>query len=333
MNLLVVDPRSAMPAVLYLPQPGNTEPWLKDFRAAADGRVDYGLFDAGQPLAPQFAGTRVVVDQGGHGTPEMIDAGARAGVTLWQALTTGLDHTHVDHILASGMKLTHAPGLCSAVALAEHALTLILALAKRLHEAERNCRAGTMYLPIADELEGQVLGLVGLGASGRELARRAACLGMHVRAVDVAAVAPEELAAAGVERLDGLDGLDRLLAESDVVSLHVPLEPATVHLIDARRLALLKPTATLINVARGRVVDEAALVDALRSGALARAGIDVFGEEPVAPGNPLLALDNVISTPHTAGITRGTSRRRNLVAVENALRVLAGEEPLHLVRA
>lgn len=322
-----------MPAVLYLPQPANTEPWLEDFRAAAEGRIDYALLDAEQALAPQFAGARVVVDQGGHGTPAMIDAGAAAGVALWQALTTGLDHTHVDHILASGMQLTHAPGLCSSVALAEHALMLMLALAKRLHDAERNCRAGTMYLPISDELEGQVLGLVGLGASGRELARRAACLGMRVRAVDVAAVAPEELAAAGVDRLDDLDGLDGLLAGSDFISLHVPLEPATVHLIDARRLALMKPTATLINVARGRVVDEAALVDALRNGALARAGIDVYGDEPVTSDNPLLALDNVIATPHTAGITRGTSRRRNRLAVENALRVLAGEAPLHLVRA
>jgi phosphoglycerate dehydrogenase-like enzyme len=190
-----------------------------------------------------------------------------------------------------------------------------------------------MYLPISDELDGQVLGVVGLGASGRELARRAASLGMRVRAVDVAPVAPEELAELGVERIAGLDGLDQLLAASDFVSLHVPLEPATVHLIDADRIALMKPTATLINVSRGRVVDEAALVDALRGGVLAQAGIDVYGEEPVSPQNPLLAMDNVIATPHTAGITRGTSRRRNRLAVENALRVLAGEAPLHLVGA
>jgi phosphoglycerate dehydrogenase-like enzyme len=322
-----------MPEVLYLQQPGNTEPWLEDFLAAAEDRIDYALFDEEGPLAPQFAGVRVVIDQGGHGTPAMIDAGAAAGVTLWQALTTGLDHTNVDHILASGMQLTHAPGLYSAVALAEHAMMLMLALAKRLHEAERNCRTGTMYLPVSDELEEQVLGVVGLGASGSELARRAAYLGMRVRAVDPSPIAPDQLAALGVERLDGLDGLDDLLAGSDVISLHVPLEPATVHLIDARRIALMKPTATLINVARGRLVDEAALVEALRAGTLARAGIDVFAEEPVAPDNPLFALDNVIATPHTAGITRGTSRRRNRLAVDNALRVLAGEPPLHLVGA
>jgi phosphoglycerate dehydrogenase-like enzyme len=321
-----------MPDVIYIVQPGNVEPWLTDFREAAD-RIDYALLDRDAPLAAQFEGVRVVVDQGGHGTPEMIDAAAAAGVELWQALTTGLDHTEVEHILASGMTLTHTPGIYSAVALAEHALMFILTLAKRLREAERNCQTGTMYLPVSDELADQVLGIVGLGASGRELARRARCLGMRVRAVDVLPVAHDELDALGVEHFDGLDGLDALIAASDYVSLHVPLGPTTTHLIDARRLGLMRPTAALINVARGRLVDEAALVAALHDGTIAGAGIDVFGEEPLRPDNPLLALDNVIVTPHTAGVTRGTSRRRNRACVDNALRVLAGEAPWHQVTA
>jgi phosphoglycerate dehydrogenase-like enzyme len=317
--------------VLYIVQEGNAEPWLEDFQAAADGRVGYAVLDPGRPLAGQFAGVSVVVDQGGHATRAQIDVGAEAGVRLWQVLGTGVDHTEVDHIVARGIALANTPGQFSAVALAEHALMLILCLAKNLRESEANTRSGRMYQPVNDELGGQVLGVVGLGASGRELAARARALGMRIQAVDVAAVPAEQLAELGVERFAGLAGLDELLASSDYVSLHVPLTAETRHLLDERRLRLLKPTAGLVNVARGRVVDEDALVTVLRERGIRGAGIDVFGQEPLRPDNPLLHLDNVIATPHTAGVTRGTSRRRSAACVENALRVLRGEEPLYRI--
>jgi phosphoglycerate dehydrogenase-like enzyme len=317
--------------VLYIVQLGNVEPWLTDFRETAKGRLDVALLDHGASLEPQFRGVSVVVDQGGHASREMIDLGAAAGVRLWQVIGTGLDHTEVDHIVKSGIMLANTPGQFSAVALAEHALLFILGLAKRLPEAAENCRAGVMYLPVSDELGEQVLGIVGLGASGRELARRAHALGMRVQAVDVAPVPDDQLGELGVERFTTLEGLDDLLRTSDYVSLHVPLNEDTRHLIDARRLALMRPTAALVNVARGRIVDEDALVEALRSGVIRAAGIDVFGEEPLTPANPLLHLANVITTPHTAGVTRGTSRRRSGAAVENAERVLAGEAPLYRV--
>lgn len=322
-----------MTDVLYIAQGENIEPWMTDFLTEAEGSVEVAIFDHDRPLDEQFAQVPVIVDQGGHGTREMIDAGARAGVGLWQVLGTGLDHTEVDYILQSGIRLANTPGQFSSVALAEHALMFILGMAKRLPEAEENCRRGRMYLPVSDELEGLLLGLVGLGASGRELASRARALGMRVRAVDIAEIPAAALEELGIERFDGLDGLDALLAESDFVSLHVPLTSATRHLIDERRLALMKPTAALINVARGRIVDEDALARALRAHTIAGAGIDVFGEEPLTPANPLLALDNVITTPHTAGVTRGTSRRRSRACIENAVRVLRGEEPLYQVYA
>jgi phosphoglycerate dehydrogenase-like enzyme len=313
--------------VLYIVQRGNVEPWLTDFRATAEGRLDVVLFDHEAPLEPQFRDVIVVVDQGGHATREMIDAGAAAGVRLWQVIGTGLDHTEVGHIVQSGIMLANTPGQFSAVALAEHALFFILALAKRYPEARENTRHGVMYLPVSDELGEQTLGIVGLGASGRELARRAHALGMRVRAVDVVPIDQAVLAELGVEQFATLEGLDELLGASDYVSVHVPLTAETRHLIDARRLALMRPTAALVNVARGRIVDEDALVEALRGGVIRGAGIDVFGEEPLTPGNPLLHLENVIATPHTAGVTRGTSRRRSGAAVDNAELVLAGEEP------
>jgi phosphoglycerate dehydrogenase-like enzyme len=319
-----------VPDVLYIVQQGNVEPWLADFRAAAEGRLDYAVLDDDAPLEPQLHGISVVVDQGGHATKELIDVGAAAGVKLWQVLGMGLDHAEVDHILGRGIALANTPGQMSAIALAEHALMLLLALAKQLPEAQRNCRIGRMYQPISEELEGHVLGIVGLGASGRELAKRAAALGLRVRAVDVVPP-PEAPATYGVERFGDLGELDDLLRESDYLSVHVPLNASTRHLIDERRLALMKPTAIVINVARGRLIDEDALVDALRDGRLRGAGIDVFGEEPLTAQNPLLHLDNVVATPHTAGVTRGTSRRRSAVCVENARRILAGEPILYQV--
>lgn len=321
-----------MSQVLYVIQKGNAEPWLTDFLEVARAHeLDVTVHNHDMPLEPQFEGIEVVVDQGGHATKAMIDVGAAAGVRLWQVLGTGLDHTEVAHIHSRGIALANTPGQFSAVALAEHALLLILALAKRLPEAEANCRTGLMYQPIGDELGDQTLGIVGLGASGGELARRAGALGMRVRAVDVVAPPAERLRELGIEQFAGLDGLDDLLRESDCVSLHVPLTPDTLHLINEARLAMLKPTAVLVNVARGRIVDEEALARALGNGAFRGAGIDVFGQEPLRPDNPLLHLDNVIATPHTAGVTRGTSRRRSRVCVENALRVLSDEDPLYQV--
>jgi phosphoglycerate dehydrogenase-like enzyme len=256
--------------VLYIAQLGSAEPWLADFREAAEGVFSIAVLDLDRPLTGQFEGIGVAVDQGGHATREMIDAGARAGVRLWQVLGTGLDHTEVDHILARAMMLANTPGQFSSIALAEHAPMFVLCLAKWLREAEANWRAGAMYAPMTDERESQVIGIVGLGASGRELAKRVRALGMRGRAVDVVPVAPDELEWLGVERFDGLDGLDALLAGSDYVSLHVPLTAATRHLIDERRLARMKPTAAIVNVARGAIVEEDALARAARRNDLRR---------------------------------------------------------------
>jgi phosphoglycerate dehydrogenase-like enzyme len=186
---------------------------------------------------------------------------------------------------------------------------------------------------MTDELPGQTLGVVGLGASGRELARRASALEMRVVAVDPVEVATEVLAASGVEWCGGTDRLASLLRESDYVSLHVPLNARTRHLLDAQLLLLMKPSAVLINVARGGLVDEAALLDMLRSGRLRGAGLDVFTQEPLAADSPFLALDNVIATPHVAGVTRGTSQRRAEACVENVDRIAQGLEPLYEITA
>lgn len=325
--------RGSVVKVLFIPQQGNEEPCFSDFVAALAGRFELVRLDHAADLDGQFDGVRVVVDHGGWATRAMIDAGAAAGVELWQVIGTGLDHSEVDYTLAKGIRVANTPGQFSAVALAEHALWLMLCFAKNARAMDQNVHAGVMYNPINEELAGSTLGLVGLGASGRALARRAAALEMRVVAVDEVRPSEDALAEAGLTSLAGPEGLDDLLRESDYVSLHVPLTRATRRLIGREAIAAMKRSAVLVNVARGGLVDEEALAEALRERRLRGAGIDTLTREPIDPGDPLLALDNVIATPHVAGVTWGTSRRRCEAAVENLVRVSQGLAPAHEVPA
>lgn len=222
----------------------------------------------------------------------------------------GLDHVDLGAARARGIAVVHAPG-ANAVAAAEHTLGLLLCLARGIPRADAAMRAGRWEKSNGFELGGRALGLVGCGQVGRALAVRAQGFGMRVAAHDPVAVLPP-----GVEALS----LARLLEISDVVSLHLPLTEATRGLIGREALARMRPGAVLLNCARGALVDEAALAEALRSGRLAGAALDVFAEEPLPPGHPLAALDHVILTPHLGGATREAQRA---VSVETARRLLA----------
>jgi phosphoglycerate dehydrogenase-like enzyme len=234
-----------------------------------------------------------------------------------------------ERILASGMRLANTPGLFSAVALAEHALFLMLCFAKRLRDSERNVRSGRFHGPVNDELHSRTLGMVGFGASARELAARARAFGMPRLAIDARVISAADRDAFGLAFAGSPDDLEHLLRQSDYVSLHVPLTPATRHMLGPEQLAAMRPGAVLINVARGAVVDQPALVEALRARRIRGAGLDVFDGEPLPPEHPLLHLENVIATPHVAGATDGTSRRRGAAAAENVMRIGAGLPPLY----
>ncbi len=153
--------------VVFLGEEGNLEPWYGDFRAVVGDRHEVALYHHGDEPAPQLFGAPVVVDLGGHASREVIRAGAAAGVRLWQVVGTGLDHCHVDEILGNGMQLANTPGAFSAPALAEHALFLMLAVAKNLARMQDDIARGVMYRSVNDELAGKTLGLVGFGANGR----------------------------------------------------------------------------------------------------------------------------------------------------------------------
>jgi phosphoglycerate dehydrogenase-like enzyme len=318
--------------VLFLGQPGNLDPWFEDMVAAVGDAHCVALYDPRAPLVEQFQDVGVVVDQGGGvGTHAMVDLAAESGVKLWQVLGTGLDHVDIDYIVSRGLPLANTPGPFSSVALAEHALLLMLCFAKQFPLSQQNVRRGVFYRPLNDELEGSTLGLVGLGASGRELAKRAAAFGMRIIGLDVQPPPREVLDKLQIGCLGGPDALESLLEQSDYVSIHVPLTSGTRHMLDASALAHLRPHAVLINVARGEIVDQIALVDALRKRTLRGAGVDVFAHEPLDPDDPLLQLDNVVLTPHVAGGTRGTSRRRAGAVADNVRRTAAGLPPLYAV--
>jgi D-3-phosphoglycerate dehydrogenase len=207
----------------------------------------------------------------------------------------------------------------------------MLCLAKNLDESRRNIRSGVFYHPMNEELEGKTLGLVGFGGSARELAKRAHGMGMRLLAVDAVDVPPAVQEEYHLDFLGGPKDLDKLLRESEYLSIHTPLTSKTQHLINRESLGKMKPTAVLINVARGEIVDEAALLEALQTGKIRGAGIDVFTEEPPNQSHPFLHMENVITTPHIAGGTRGTSRRRGNAAAENIFRVAQGLSPLYQV--
>ena len=221
-------------------------------------------------------------------------------------------------------------GGANAVAVSEHAMLLMLAVSRRLIWQHASVSAGQWrgnQTPRVHELRERTLGIVGLGTIGKKTARLALAFGMRVIYYDIARLSEAEEDALGVRfRL-----LAELLREADVVSLHTPLNDSTHHLIDAGALALMKPSAILVNTARGPVVDEQALYRCLASQAIAGAGLDVFDAEPPPVDNPLFGLDNVVLTAHLAGPTyeSHTARLRN--AFDNVQRVARGQPPLWVI--
>jgi D-3-phosphoglycerate dehydrogenase len=180
------------------------------------------------------------------------------------------------------------------------------------------------------ELAGRTLGVIGLGAIGGRLAQMCAALGMEALAYDPYVKRPPSgVRAHGCAPL--LVQLDELLARSDFVSLHVPDSPGTERLLDASRLALMKPAAYLINTSSPSAVEQRALADALRTRRIAGAALDVFETHPIAPDSPLLTLDNVVLTPHLGGATEETVERHSRMMADDILRYLGGQRPQHLV--
>lgn len=234
----------------------------------------------------------------------------------------GYDLFDIAAATARGIAVCHTPGVLSD-AVADLTMALVLALARRLFENAAYAREGwPAHLPpppLGWDLAGKTLGIVGMGRIGQAVAARARAFGLRIRWHDVRPDAGDP-----AERSPSLDAL---LSEADIVSLHVDLNPSTAGLIGARELALMKRTAVLVNTSRGAVVDQPALVAALRAGQIAGAALDVLETEPPQPDDPVLRAPNLILLPHVGSATVETRRAMLELAMENLLSVLAGRRP------
>ena len=257
-------------------------------------------------------------------TPEFLGRARRLRI-LGRA-GVGVDNIDVDAATRAGIAVVNAP-TANTLAAAEHTLALLLALARRVATADASVRRGEWRRGdfMGTELGGKTLGIVGLGRVGLAVADRARAFAMNLLGSDPL-VSAEAAATYGVRLVD----VDALLAESDVVTLHVPLVAGTRGLLDAARLGRMKRGALLVNVARGGVVDENALADALISGRLGGAAIDVFEHEPLAD-SPLLKAPNTVLTPHLGASTAEAQARASLEVVQGVVDVLAGRPATHRV--
>ena len=242
-------------------------------------------------------------------------------LSLWG---TGTDHVDLAAAAGHGVTVTNTPGI-SAVAMAEHTLALMLAVARDIPRIDAKTRRGAWPWGFVTQLHGKTLGVVGLGAIGLQAARIAKGIGMEVIAWTRT---PEgkPLDGLGLELVD----LETLYARSDVVSLHVRLTPETTGLVGRREFGVMKDTAILVNTARGQVVNEAELIEALGGGQIAGAGLDVFESEPLPENHPLAALSNVVMTPHSGGVTAEALEAGLRLSIENVFAALAGN-PQHRV--
>ncbi len=242
-------------------------------------------------------------------------------------VAVGYNNIDVAECRRRGVIATNTPGVLTD-ATADIAMALILMVTRRLGEGERIVRSKRpwqwgMFMLLGSGLQGRRLGVVGMGAIGQALARRAKAFGMTVSYTNRRAVTPEVEAELDAERLD----LDELLATSDVVTINCPYSSETHHLIGAEQFELMRDSAFLVNTARGPIVDEVALVQALRTGAIAGAGLDVYEHEPnLAAG--LADLDNAVLIPHLGSATIETRAAMATLAARNTVAVLSGAPPL-----
>ena len=314
---IVVCGRIPAPAIDTLHTAGEVWAWDRDEVIPTDVR-DW-------ELATADAAVTLLTDRV---DTAFLDAAPRLRIVANVAV--GYNNIDVEACRERGVVVTNTPGVLTD-ATADLAMALILMTTRRLGEGERLIRSGSawqwgMFMMLGTGVQQRRLGIIGMGGIGTALARRARAFGMTIAYHNRSPISAEVAGELDAERLD----LDELLATSDIVSLNCPYSEATHHLIDGRALRMMRDDAVLINTARGPVVDEAALVNALREGFIGAAGLDVYENEPeVHPG--LLTLDNVVLLPHLGSATVETRTAMAQLAARNVVEVLAGRAPLSAV--
>ncbi len=307
-KVLVTGPGLAAEAVAVLHAAGLTPVYVPPY-TGGDGLAE--IVRAARPVG--------IISRMGRIDGSVFDAAPELRVISKHGV--GVDNIDVAEASARGVPVLVAMG-ANAVSVAEHAMALLFAVSKKVVTLDGGLRAGRWDKPgfRGRELAGSSLGLVAFGAIARQTALYARAFGMEVFAFDPFCPA-ETFEAAGVTRLVSLDDL---VARCDVISLHSPLTPETRQLINAERLSRMKPEAILINTARGGLIDEAALAEALREGRIAGAGLDTFATEPPAADHPFWAEPRLVMTPHIGGVTEAANARVGTEAAQGIVDVLAG---------
>jgi len=298
----------------------------------AAGNVQYNDTSAGlsaERLQAVVADKNAIVCQ----LTDRIDAAvmdAASELKVIANVAVGFDNIDIPAATRRGILVTNTPGVLTDTT-ADLAFTLLMAASRRIAEADRFLRSGRWHqweidMLCGHDIHGHTLGILGLGRIGLGMARRAQGFGMRVIYHDLARAAAEVENEYGIEYVDS----ETLFRDSDFLSVHVPLNDCTRHIVGSAEFQLMKPTAVLVNTSRGPVVDEKALAQALESGQIASAGLDVFEDEPTVEPR-LLALENVVLVPHIGSASIKTRTRMCTMAANNAAAVLAGQPPPNLV--
>jgi phosphoglycerate dehydrogenase-like enzyme len=311
---------------------GYMEPIPEDVRAIIRSRLPAGFELAFREretsLSEAVAGADFLLVATTRVSAELLSAAGQ--LQLIQHQGVGYDNIDLEAASARGIPVAICPAGTS-VGVAEHVLLLILALFRRLLEADASIRNGEWLQwelrPSSYELAGKAVGLVGLGRIGREVAQRLRGFNVTVLYYDPLRLDEWSERSLGVEYVP----LDDLLARSDIVSLHLPLGPDSRGFVNSAMLRKMKPTSLLINTARGGLIDELALIDALQSGVIAGAGLDVFATEPLPVDNPLRQMRNTVLTPHIAAGTADALRTKMDACFANIVAVSEGREPANRI--
>ena len=287
---------------------------------------EFRMQDMDRPLVEQVADVDVIIPTMEKVTREIIEAAPN--LKLIQQFGVGLEGVDKQAAKERGIYIANCAG-ANDVTVAESVIFLMLALSRRLNEIQSSFKNKVLGHPIGTELMGKTLGIVGLGASGKELAKRAYHMGMKILATK--RVVEEELVSKyNLEFLGGPQDLKTLLEKADYVSLHTPLTEETRNLISESELKQMKPTAYLINVSRGPVIDKQALLKALQHKWIAGVALDVYWLEPADPREPIFQFDNVITLPHIAGSSQESHDRMEEIVVGNIFRVAELKKPVNI---
>lgn len=292
-----------------------SSPSFARLKAAAEVRYFDTLPGTAAVLMERLRGAEAMVNIRSSTKLTREVLGSCPGLRMVSIWGTGTDNVDLSAARELEIRVANTPAV-AASSIAEHALALMLAVARRVPVMDRRVRAGEWPRGGMVQLHGKTLGVIGLGEIGRRFARLGEAIGMEVLTWTMHP--KPELGFAHV-------ALEELLAHSDVVSLHLRLSEQTRGFLDEARLRMMKPGAILVNTARGPVVDEAALLDALEEGRLAGAGLDVFDVEPLPAGHPWTAMENVVLSPHSAGITPEALEAGLAMAVDNVLAFFEGK--------